>query len=268
MATKEKGKFDARREEGVAYFEQMLAMMPDDRTTLEFLSVVYPQMGEQAKAEHALAELARVLVKEGDSESALALLPRLEECESPAAKAMAVRVKALGEPKPELVPEAASTEPAVPPAAEFARAVEAEALLAESLGEAEVAAHLRSLPDNDRLFLVSALATMARERPDACEPAIARLADAHGCPPVPLDAFEPDREAAGKLGERLVKLRGAVPFARLAGTSLVAVLNPGDEELRRAVTDALGEKVRFYLADPQHVEAAVAKLWPEEVEGA
>ena len=47
MATEEKRKFDAKLEEGVAYFEQMLAMMPDDRTTLEFLAVVYPQMGEK-----------------------------------------------------------------------------------------------------------------------------------------------------------------------------------------------------------------------------
>ena len=86
----EKQKFDAKLEEGVAYFEQMLAMMPDDRTTLEFLAVVYPQMGEKAKAEHALAELARVLVKEGDVESAVALLDKLEACESSAAKAMAV----------------------------------------------------------------------------------------------------------------------------------------------------------------------------------
>ena len=39
MATEEKRKFDAKLEEGVAYFEQMLAMMPDDRTTLEFLAV-------------------------------------------------------------------------------------------------------------------------------------------------------------------------------------------------------------------------------------
>lgn len=266
----EKQKFDAKLEEGVAYFEQMLAMMPDDRTTLEFLAVVYPQMGEKAKAEHALAELARVLVKEGDVESAVALLDKLEACESSAAKAMAVRIRALKEPKPDLVPEAVATptSDAGPAAAEFSRATEAEAVLAESLGEAEVAAHLRSLPDNGRLFLVSALATMYRERPDALEPAIARLADAHGCPPVPLDAFEPDRSAAAKLGERLVKLRGTIPFASLAGTSLVAVLNPGDEELRRAVADALGENVRFYLADPQHVESAVAKLWPEGVEGA
>ena len=32
-------KFDARLKEGVAYFEQMLKVMPDDRTTLEFLAV-------------------------------------------------------------------------------------------------------------------------------------------------------------------------------------------------------------------------------------
>ena len=30
----EKQKFDAKLEEGVAYFEQMLAMMPDDRTMI------------------------------------------------------------------------------------------------------------------------------------------------------------------------------------------------------------------------------------------
>ena len=62
-------KFDARLKEGVAYFEEMLKVMPDDRTTLEFLAVVYPQLGEAEKAERALAALARVLLKEGDLES-------------------------------------------------------------------------------------------------------------------------------------------------------------------------------------------------------
>ena len=57
-------KFDARLKEGVAYFEEMLKVMPDDRTTLEFLAVVYPQLGEAEKAERALAALA-VLQAEG-----------------------------------------------------------------------------------------------------------------------------------------------------------------------------------------------------------
>ena len=43
-------RFDARLKEGVAYFEEMLRVMPDDRTTLEFLSVAYPQLGETEKA--------------------------------------------------------------------------------------------------------------------------------------------------------------------------------------------------------------------------
>ena len=43
-------KFDARLKEGVAYFEEMLRVMPDDRTTLEFLSVAYPQLGEIGRA--------------------------------------------------------------------------------------------------------------------------------------------------------------------------------------------------------------------------
>ena len=63
-------KFDARLKEGVAYFEEMLKVMPDDRTTLEFLAVVYPQLGEAEKAERALAALARVLLKAGDLEGA------------------------------------------------------------------------------------------------------------------------------------------------------------------------------------------------------
>ena len=74
----EKPKFDARLREGVAYFEQMLKVMPDDRTTLEFLAVAYPQMGELDKAVGAVASLARVLLKEGDIESATALLGKVK----------------------------------------------------------------------------------------------------------------------------------------------------------------------------------------------
>ena len=39
-------KFDARLAEGVAYFEQMLEIMPEDRTTLEFLVVAYDQLDQ------------------------------------------------------------------------------------------------------------------------------------------------------------------------------------------------------------------------------
>jgi len=252
--------FDARLKEGVAYFEQMLKVMPDDRTTLEFLAVAYPQMGETEKSERVLAELARVLLKEGDLESAQALLPRLEACSEASAQTMAIRVRAAGAPRPELVPEAA------PAQADngFAAAVAAESALAEKLGEPETAEHIRALPDNGRAFLVSALSTLEKEKPDACERALAQLADECGDPPVPLDAFEPDRVLAKKLPTDLMRRRGVVPFARLGELALVVTLSPQDAELKRAVSEALETKVRWFLAEPRHVEAALEKLFPED----
>ena len=258
----EKPKFDARLKEGVEYFEQMLKVMPDDRTTLEFLSVAYPQLGELDKAETAVASLARVLLKEGDVESASALLPRLEECAAPEAKAMVLKIRASIAPRPELTPEAA------PAAASglVASATESEAKLAEELGEASVAEQLRAQPDNGRAFLVSALSVLEKERPDACERAIATLADKYGEPPVPLDAFEPDKGLLQKLPDGLVRVRGVIPFARLGDLALVATLSPQDKELKKTVVDALGAKVNFFLAEPRLVEQALQKIHPETKE--
>jgi len=255
-------KFDARLKEGVAYFEQMLKVMPDDRTTLEFLAVAYPQMGELDKAEEAVASLARVLLKEGDIESASALLPRLEECSSPSAQAMVLKVRATISPRPELEPEKSSAAPS----GLVAAVAESEAALAAELGEEAVAEQLRALPENGRLYLVSALSLLEKERPDACEKALAQLADKYGDVPVPLDAFEPDKALVQKLPDALVRLRGVIPFARLGDLALVVTLSPHDGALKKTVSDALGCKVGFYLAEPRLVEAALQKIYPETKE--
>ena len=259
----EKPKFDARLKEGVEYFEQMLKVMPDDRTTLEFLAVAYPQLGDLDKAETAVASLARVLLKEGDIESASALLPRLEECSAPEAKAMVLKVRAAIAPRPELTPEAA---PEAASPGLIAAAAESEAKLAAELGEEATAEQLRALPDNGRFFLVSALSLLEKENPSACEKALATLADKYGEPPIPLDAFEPDKQLLLKLPDELVRVRGVIPFARLGDLALVATLSPHDAELKKTVVDALGGKVNFFLAEPRLVEAALQKIHPETKE--
>ncbi len=248
-------KFDARLKEGVEYFEKMLKVMPDDRTTLEFLAVAYPQMGETLKAEAALSELARVLVKEGDLKSAEALLPRLEEFGSHEAQAMALKVRASIAPMPELKAEEA------PPARadEFASAVESEAALAEKLGENDLAGRIRALQPGEQ-GLVSALYLMEKDSSEACEAALARLSDEYGEPPVPVDAFAPLLLAAPRLPAKLMALRGVVAFARIGDVALVAHLSPNDSLLHRAVTAALGLKARFFLAEPSKIEKAVETL--------
>lgn len=255
-------KFDARLKEGVEYFEQMLKVMPDDRTTLEFLAVAYPQLGDLDKAEKAVASLAQVLLKEGDIESASALLPRLEECVAPEAKAMILKVRAAIAPRPELTPEAAP----VAPEGLIASATESEAKLAEEIGEPSVAEQLRAQPDNGRAFLVSALSALEKERPDACERALATLADKYGEPPVPLDCFEPEKGLLQKLPDELVRIRGVIPFARLGDLALVATLSPHDAALKKTVVDALELKTNFFLAEPRLVEQAILKIHPETKE--
>jgi len=255
----EQQKFDARLKEGVSYFEEMLKVMPGDRTTLEFLAVAYPQLGETEKAENALAELARVLLAEGDVESATALLPRLEACASPVAQTIVLKVKAAGAPRPELVPEQSRETSAH---THFVEAVSSEVALAEKLGEQDLAGQLRKLPDNGVVFLVSALATLEKEKPELCEKVIARLADEYGEVPIPLDGFEPERSLVARLKGDLMRCRGVIPFAQLGKTALIAYLSPHDAKLKRQVEDILGCKCRFYLTEPRMVEAALLKVFP------
>ena len=63
--------------EGIAYFEKMLKVMPGDRTTLEFLSVAYEQLGDAEKQRISLIQLGEALLREKDLEAAGAIGERL-----------------------------------------------------------------------------------------------------------------------------------------------------------------------------------------------
>ncbi len=102
VMAEEAPKVDARLEEGVAYFEQVLDLVPDDRTALEFLVVAYEQNGNREKYEKALVSLAKVLVEENDQAALKGLLPRLQACDNASAKILALRVNRMTAEMPEL----------------------------------------------------------------------------------------------------------------------------------------------------------------------
>ena len=85
-------KFDPKLEEGIAYFEKMLQLTPDDRVTLQFLCVAYGQIGEPDKQRRALVSLASVLLKEKDFEEADKLVEKLEKYSEPPYCASARRI--------------------------------------------------------------------------------------------------------------------------------------------------------------------------------
>ena len=266
----EKPKFDARLAEGVAYFEQMLEIMPDDRTTLEFLVVAYEQLNEHEKGQKALVSLAKLLIKEHDIAALEGLLPRLQASDYDPAKVLALRVARMTAPTPDLVPEEpreiSESERAIQ---QMREAVQAEKALATQLREGGVLtaeeernlhAHIESIPLDGRIFLISAIHILEKENSTLCEKAMEFLADHFGAPPIPLVSFDVNRELVQKVPSFAVRIRGVVPFAKLGGLTLAATLNPADEKLRKAVETVAGP-CRFFLAEPSAVEAAVARVY-------
>lgn len=270
-----KPRFDARLEEGIAYFEEMLRLMPEDRTTLEFLVVAYDQLGDREKGEKSLVSLVNLLIKQNDLTAAEALLPRLKSAECPEAKVLELKVKRLVAPPPELTPEKPHILTETEILGEKLKvASKGEVALVDELVKGGVlsendAASLRKqvseLSTESRAFLISALSILEKENVDQVEKCLAFLADKCALAPIPLAAFEPNPELVKGFSAETLRLRGAVPFAKIGSMSLVALLNPLDDQLIAELSSAT--KCRFFLALPSAVEAHLSKLFGEEVHG-
>ena len=282
--------------EGIAYFEKMLKVMPGDRTTLEFLSVAYEQLGDVEKQRTALIQLAEALLREKDYDAAEAIGERLSGFSESDAQDMARRIKSVRNPvqlkavfRPGARPVRVAARPASAGDAGGARArpdggvvlaqvvmsaVKAEAALIRDLyaknvvdaSAAEVVQrHLGGLPEATRPFLVSALAILEKESGGMGEKAAVYMADTASAPPIPLQAFMPSAAIVRQLPEEIVRVRGAVPFGRLGDTLLVAVLNPLDAEFHAEVERLAGCPCRFFLAEPHTTEDFLEKFFAENV---
>lgn len=258
-----------RLEEGVAYFEQMLEVMSEDRTTLEFLDAAYQQLGLKEKGKDVLTRLVRLLIKEKDIEALKALLPRMEASDHPPLKALLLKTNALIAPVPDLTPERPRqmSESEIIAAA-VNDAVEAETTLAEYWHSAgiiddeafdRVQESLSFVPANGRPFLISALQILEKENAALCEQCLENLADVGVAPPVPLDAYDIGEKQLSRCPQWLVRQRGVIPFAEIGGTNLVALLNPMDAKLRSEV-EAIGP-CKFFTASPSAVEAILEKVY-------
>jgi hypothetical protein len=275
-------KFDPKLEEGIAYFEKMLQVMPEDRTTLEFLCVAYGQIGEPVKQRKALISLAGVLLKEKDLESADSIAERLAQYREPDAQAAVLRIRAahgmglgpaIADPQPKTQgatddqpssgnPQTAALHIAIKAEKELIQTLALRKILDESTAD-EALHRLAELSGMSGCFLVSALSVLEKENSGFGEMAMAAVADEAGAPPIPLEAFDISSERLQLLPESIVRVRGVLPFAKLGDTLLVATLNPLDAALKHQVEGSVGCPCRFYLAHPRTMEELLDKLFAE-----
>ena len=268
-------KFDPKLEEGIAYFEKMLQLTPDDRVTLQFLCVAYGQIGQPEKQRRALVSYAGVLLKEKDFEEAEKLVEQLEKYTEPDARAAVLRIRAAQRPKQAAEPpkeDAATPATGNKTTTAVYIAIKAEKKLARHLAESKVIDEATADAIQDRLtaladvpgcFLVSTLSEIEKENTATAEAVSAFLADETGAPPIPLEAFPAVDELSLNLPDSIVRVRGVLPFAKLGDTLLVATLNPFDDALKKQVESAAGAPCRFYIANPRTMETTLDRLFSE-----
>lgn len=275
---------DTKMVEAIAFFEKMLQTMPEDRTSLEFLSVAYEQMGQVEKQRDSLIRLADCLLHEKDFENAQSIALRLSAFSDYApARAAVTRVTEcvqkhfLNDVAPAAQGDAGAASVGGADRDTLQNAgLEVQALSrASSTAEMELVWYWKEhnfLPKEmcmdvlhvltesqvtDQPLLVSAFALLNEHHPEQTEQLMERMQRVCDMPPIPLELFEIQPAAVKTLSPLFIHVRGVLPFALFGGEVLVAVLNPLNKPLQEEVVARTGKKCHFFLAHPQ--------VWQEQV---
>ena len=251
--------------QGISYFEEILQLVPEDRSALEFLAMAYGQQGNAEKRNQMVCRLADVLIAEKDLECAEKLLPTLQEAGTPRTyeaynKIKAVlRLRTVKDNSPvtsETSPHAAEMLPAIKGEMALLQELHAHQLINDEAAKV-VEQNLYETLSSRGDVLISALLFIKNENPVECEYALTYLADSYQTPPVPLRAFEIRSDLMERFPGSVIG-RGVLPFTELGDTLLVAILNPADRKLRKQISDLAGCPCRFFIASPTEMEASLS----------
>ena len=241
----------------IAAFEQLLATMPHDIGTLESLIQAYEMLGDRPRAREYLYRLGETIIAQGltDQYPSLArhLRPYRDE-DSQLANLADMLAPFVGTDEEAAAPDLV---PLPPEAAECLRRemALADRLLSKGLLTAEdhaaLAKDLQSLAANPTMPGFSALHTLHDRQFRGLDAILAFLCRDAKIALIPIHAFEPVvGGAATLLTPEECQRWSAAPFDLLGPEALVAVMNPYDEALRRAIRERLNRPCRFYLTTP------------------
>lgn len=277
--------------EGITFFEQLLQVRPGDLAALLYLVLAYDLAGQIEQRNRHIPALAAALLRQREADQAervLSLLPE-ERLADPALQMLLKRAEVIrGLEAYRLQAQRQPEEAATAPRAGLASGQVGPQLGAESLAEQCVRHELQcvdwleehrliqdSMADEVRKRLValreaghsetiSALRLIEEVDGAQLESCLVGLIQHFEVPPVPVERFKAEGEALEAMSEAEVRLRGALPFATIAGNLLVATLNPVSSEGLEALTARLGRPCRFYLMRPSAFRAACEKRYTQE----
>ena len=273
---KQRGGMNAESEvwQAITAFEQILEVMPDDRSSLETLSHAYEHVGDRARALDYLLRLAGVVLAEGDVETAVHIRDRLseyaetgeevrsmlEQLEALPSASAAGRESAAHVPTPRMARD--DENPAmfrVTDELAFAwKLFEAGEISQEDYSA--VAHDLAELSIDPHLATVSVLHVLETRAFNGLERVMGYASRDTKTPLISLQAYEVAPEKAHQLTLEFMIRRGAVIFGGVLDELLVAVLNPYDAHLREDVTRQTGCTCHFFLASPSEFDSLMSVL--------
>lgn len=261
----------------IAAFEQILEIMPQDRSSLETLSHAYEQAGDVTRAIDLMLRLGEVLLSEGDTDAARQLQERLSSYAADDERVKSLGRRVLGMPSDEL--EVAAVEKAAAVAQVSSSVVQEatrrgfsmpdEIAFAWNLQQAgelsaeeysQVVQDLTEMSATNASMTVSLLHVLEGRKFKNMPRIMAFVAGQTRTPVLFLSGFEIGKDSLSFLPVAFMIQRGAVVFGQVENDVLAVVMNPYNKTLRDDIATLTGRKAHFFMALPSEFDAAVRRI--------
>ncbi|GEM_PF-676377 len=263
----------------ISLVSSILENMPDDRDSLDVLANTYLRMEDPVQAATCFSRLADVLIRDRDYAAAEPLQEKLEWLKTsvpeaaaaserlarflqrmPAASAQTVGVTADAsrvESVPlSLVIDATRRRAVLSDEMELLWDFQQQGLVAEAQ-YAVVVRDLTEMTSSDSITTISALHGLSFRGFVGLDALLIQLAAKASIPVITLAGFDLQPSVFGVLPLDYLTFQGVIPFERLGGEALVAILNPFSERLRKELPVALGCPCHFFLIPPADFDTAL-----------
>jgi len=264
----------------IALVSKILENMPDDRESLEVLATAYLKAGDGVQAARTLARLADVLIRDQDAEEAAAVYEKLEMLKqvapdtAPAAARLArflnrapaepeieagdagAAAGAARQPPPSLAIDAARRRTVLADEMDLLWNLQQQGLITETQ-YASVVRDLTELTSSDTITTISALHGLSFRSFSGLDALLVQLAAKAAMPVISLGGFDLQPAVFRALPLDYLTFQGVIPFEKVGDETLVTLLNPFSERLRKEVAAALGCRCHFYLIPPADFDVAL-----------
>ncbi len=247
-------------------FEQILEIMPNDRSTLQAAEQAAQQCGDVEKALTYRLRLADQLAAEGDEEALAALVEALRVDRDPRARSWVasydMRTRAAQQATADKAPSASPHKAA---AVNISEEIDLAWKLFENgeLSQEDYATLVSDLTESstdNSNETVSVLHVLEATNHQKLDKILAYLAENTRLPYISLACFTPRAELIPILSPDFCRSRGALVFEMLCNEPLVALLNPVSESLRKDVEEQTGRRCHFFLTRASEFENALTQM--------